>query len=65
MNYGKNNEYLINSDSLIVKNKDFLGHFLHGFKLKSYEFKKYKTKKRIELFHLVYTVKIKFRLKIN
>ena len=29
---------------------DFVGHFLHGLKLKSYEFKKYKTKKIIELF---------------
>ena len=24
----------------------FLGHFLHGLKLKSYEFGKYKTKKK-------------------
>ena len=52
MNYGKKNEYLINSDSLIVKNKDFLGHFLHGFKLKSYEFKKYKTKKENRIISL-------------
>ena len=52
VNYGKKNEYLINSDSLIVKNKDFLGHFLHGFKLKSYEFKKYKTKKENRIISL-------------
>ena len=43
INYGKKNEYYINSDS--IKNKDYIGHFLHGFKLKSYRFEKYKTKK--------------------
>ena len=31
------------------KHNNFLGHFLHGLKLKSYEFKKYKTKKEIRL----------------
>ncbi len=45
VNYGKKNDYFINSDSIISKNKNFIGHFLHGLKLKSYEFKKYKTKK--------------------
>ena len=45
MNYGKNQEYFLNSDSTSIKHKEFLGHFLHGLKLKSYEFKKYKTKK--------------------
>ena len=45
MNYGKNSEYLIYSDSLVGNNNKFLGHFLHGLKLKSYEFKKYKSKK--------------------
>ena len=29
----------------LEKYKNFIGHFLHGLKLKSYEFKKYKTKK--------------------
>ena len=33
------------SDSIDTKYKNFLGHFLHGLKLKSYEFKKYKSKK--------------------
>ena len=42
---GKNSEYFLNSDSITSKHKNFLGHFLHGLKLKSYEFKKYKTKK--------------------
>ena len=47
INYGKNSEYNVISDSVTSKNDNFLGHFLHGFKLKSYEFKKYKTKKEI------------------
>ncbi len=45
VNYGKNSEYVINAESVDSKNKNFLGYFLHGLKLKSYEFKKYKTKK--------------------
>ncbi len=49
INYGKNSEYFINSDSVTAKYNNFLGHFLHGLKLKSYEFKKYKTKKEIRL----------------
>jgi len=45
VNYGKNNEYFLKSDSVDNKYKNFVSHFLHGLKLKSYEFKKYKTKK--------------------
>ena len=45
INYGKNSEYLIISDTVESKIDNFLGYFLHGLKLKSYEFKKYKTKK--------------------
>ncbi len=45
INHGKNCEYFIMSDSVSGKHNNFLGHFLHGLKLKSYEFKKYKTKK--------------------
>ena len=45
VNYGKNSNYLLCSDSIVGKNEIFLSHFLHGLKLKSYEFKKYKTKK--------------------
>ena len=45
VNYGKNSEYSILSDSIDIKDKNFLGYFLHGLKLKSYEFNKYKTKK--------------------
>ncbi len=37
--------YNINTDSLSNKHKNFVGSFLHGLKLKSYRFDKYKTKK--------------------
>ena len=40
----KRNEFSLISDSVLAKHEDFLGHFLHGLKLKSYEFKKYKSK---------------------
>ncbi len=45
INYGKNSEYSIISDSAVTKVDNFLGYFVHGLKLKSYEFKKYKSKK--------------------
>ena len=45
INYGKNSEYFIDSDTAISKKKNFISHFLHGLKLKSYEFDKYKSKK--------------------
>ena len=41
----KNKEFQINSDVVPIYLKNFLGNFLHGFKLKSYTFEKYKTKK--------------------
>tara|TARA_B100002051_G_scaffold276375_1_gene324180 strand:- start:3659 stop:5113 length:1455 start_codon:yes stop_codon:yes gene_type:complete len=44
INYGKKSAYFINSVGIIEKRENFIGHFLHGVKLKSYEFKKYKTK---------------------
>jgi len=49
INYGKNSEYFINTDSVTNKNENFIGLFLHGLKLKSYEFNKYKTKKNTRL----------------
>ena len=49
INYGKNSEYFVNSDSIITKHENFLGLFLHGLKLKSYEFNKYKTKKETRI----------------
>ena len=53
INYGKNSEYFIISDSISGKHNDFLGYFLHGLKLKSYEFKKYKTIKETRIISLV------------
>ena len=41
----KKNEYFLNSDSIYSDHKNFIGYFLHGFKLKSYEFNIYKSKK--------------------
>tara|TARA_A100001015_G_scaffold122900_1_gene136224 strand:- start:742 stop:2202 length:1461 start_codon:yes stop_codon:yes gene_type:complete len=50
VNYGKSCEYFINSDTVVTgKNSNFLGHFLHGIKLKSYNFNKYKTKKETRI----------------
>ena len=45
INYDKKNDYLINSDTVSSKIKNFIGYFLHGIKLKSYSFEKYKTQK--------------------
>ena len=47
INYGKKSDYNLILESIISKHKDFISHFLHGLKLKSYEFKKYKTKKEL------------------
>ena len=45
INYDKKSEYLINADSINSKIENFVGYFLHGLKLKSYEFNIYKSKK--------------------
>tara|TARA_B100000941_G_scaffold49288_1_gene31213 strand:+ start:24892 stop:26349 length:1458 start_codon:yes stop_codon:yes gene_type:complete len=52
VNNGKKSEYFIVSDSVLSKQGNFLGHFLHGLKLKSYEFNKYKSKKNDRLISL-------------
>jgi leucyl aminopeptidase len=44
INYDKKNEYFLNSDSISNKSEHFIGYFLHGLKLKSYEFNIYKSK---------------------
>ena len=49
---GKSSEYIVSADTIISKVENFLGHFLHGLKLKSYEFKKYKSKKDIKSFSI-------------
>jgi leucyl aminopeptidase len=43
-------EFTINADSIKSKLEDFIGYFLHGLKLKSYEFNIYKSKKEKKLF---------------
>jgi leucyl aminopeptidase len=45
INYDKKNDYFVNSDTVNSKIKNFVGYFLHGLKLKSYEFNIYKSKK--------------------
>jgi len=45
INYDKKNDYYVNADTISSKIKNFLGYFLHGIKLKSYEFNIYKSKK--------------------
>ena len=52
INIGKKSEYKIISDSITSNQKNFLGHFLHGVKLKSYQFKKYKSKKELRLINI-------------
>ena len=49
INSEKKSEYSINSDTLIGRQENFISHFLHGLKLKSYEFKKYKSKKESKI----------------
>jgi len=44
INYDKKSEYFVNSDTISSKFENFLGYFLHGLKLKSYEFNIYKSK---------------------
>jgi len=46
LNYDKKNEYYINSDTVKSKIRNFIGYFLHGIRLKSYEFNLYKSKKK-------------------
>ena len=45
INSENKSEYFVSLDSLSSKSVNFIGYFLHGLKLKSYEFNLYKTKK--------------------
>ena len=45
INNKKKNNYFVNLDTINSKIPNFIGHFLHGLKLKSYEFSIYKSKK--------------------
>ena len=49
----KQNEYCLNSDSLSSNTKNLIGYFLHGLKLKSYKFDKYKTKKNKKIISII------------
>ncbi|MDB9986541.1 leucyl aminopeptidase [Candidatus Pelagibacter sp.] len=49
INYDKQNDYLVNADTANSQIENLLGYFLHGLKLKSYEFNIYKTKKNKKL----------------
>jgi len=49
IDYDKKNDYFVNSDTISSKLENFLGYFLHGLKLKSYEFNIYKSKKNKRL----------------
>ena len=65
----KQNEFIVNSDSLSNQKSNIIGHFLHGIKLKSYKFEKYKTKKNKNKLSVVVIGKnipnIKDQLKFN
>ena len=45
VNYDKKKDYFVNIDTINSNEKNFAGYFLHGLKLKSYEFNLYKSKK--------------------
>ena len=45
LNYDKKKDYFVNTDTINNKIENFVGYFLHGIKLKSYEFNIYKSKK--------------------
>jgi len=49
ISYERINDYVVNSDTINSKIKNFVGYFLHGIKLKSYEFSFYKSKKNKKL----------------
>ena len=44
INYDKKKKYFVNSDTINNKIKNFVGYFLHGLKLKSYEFNIYRDR---------------------
>ena len=59
----KTNEYNLISDSISNNLKNYIGYFLHGLKLKSYVFEKYKTKKNNKIVKINITGKNKPDLK--
>ncbi len=55
----KNSEFNVNSDTASNKLKNVVGYFLHGLRLKSYKFEKYKSKKNKKNFYVFVTGKNK------
>jgi leucyl aminopeptidase len=49
IDYEKKNDYFVNPDTINGTIENFVGYFLHGLKLKSYEFNIYKSKKNKRL----------------
>ena len=52
INYDKKNDFIVNLDTIKSQIKNFAGFFLHGLRLKSYEFKIYKSKKNKKLINI-------------
>ena len=52
VNYGNKGDFTINVESIKSEIEDFIGHFMHGLKLKSYEFNIYKSKKEKKIFSI-------------
>ena len=46
INYDKKIDYFVNTDTINSKIENFAGYFLHGIKLKSYEFNIYRSEER-------------------
>ncbi|WP_440927445.1 leucyl aminopeptidase [Candidatus Pelagibacter sp.] len=59
----KQNEFSLNSDTISGKLMKHVGYFLHGLKLKSYKFDKYKTKKNNKVITILVIGKHKPSLK--
>ena len=55
IDYNQRNNYIINLDTINSKIENFAGYFLHGLKLKSYEFNIYKSKKekKVIVFNII------------
>ena len=51
----KINEFRINSETLTSQQKNIVAYFVHGLKLKSYSFEKYKTKKNNKKISIIIT----------
>ena len=61
----KQTDYSINTETIPNKSKNLLGYFLHGLKLKSYKFEKYKSKKIKKYYLYMLLVKIRYLQRIR